>query len=180
MKSNSENSCCENFKMFPRKPQWQSPLRGHPLSMYAKFSKKLPFLTPWYAHVRVRIRGVRNVSFSENFAYVLNGWPLIVTFQLKYSQELNVIPAFTKYKILRYSTYLSENICETKSEKTLPSSLRWHLKPFSGQCSQFTPPENTKKPQRFPGVFRGCKIERLIKKLVNSDALRNLIPFIQF
>ena len=104
IRSISENSCCENFKMFPRKPQWQSPLRGHPLSMYAKFSKKLPFLTPWYAHVRVRIWGVRNVSFSENFAYVLNGWPLTVTFQLKYSQELNVIPAFTKYKILRYST----------------------------------------------------------------------------
>ena len=25
---------------------------GHPLSTYAKYSKKLTFLTPWYAHVR--------------------------------------------------------------------------------------------------------------------------------
>ena len=35
----------------------------HPFSTYAKFSEKLTFLIPW----------VRNVSFSENFAYVLNG-----------------------------------------------------------------------------------------------------------
>ena len=35
--------------------------RGHPFSTYAKLSTKLTFL--------------RNVSFSENFAYVLNGWP---------------------------------------------------------------------------------------------------------
>ena len=34
-------------------------VRGHPLSTYAKFSKKLTFLTP------------------ENFAYVLNGWAQI-------------------------------------------------------------------------------------------------------
>ena len=29
----------------------------HSFSTYAKFSEKLIFLTPWYAHVRVRIRG---------------------------------------------------------------------------------------------------------------------------
>ena len=29
------------------------------------------------SYVRVRIRGVRKVSFSRNFAYVLNGWSLI-------------------------------------------------------------------------------------------------------
>ena len=49
---------------------------GHPLSMYAKFSGKLTFLTPWYAHVRTCVyQGVRNVSFLEHFAHVLNGWP---------------------------------------------------------------------------------------------------------
>ena len=47
--------------------------RDHPFSTYAKFSEKLTFVTPRYAHVRVRIMGVRNVSFSENFAYVVNG-----------------------------------------------------------------------------------------------------------
>ena len=30
---------------------------GHPFGSYAKFSWKLKFLTPWYAHVRMRIRG---------------------------------------------------------------------------------------------------------------------------
>ena len=35
----------------------------HSFSTYAKFSKKVTFATPWYAHVRY---------FYENFAYVLN------------------------------------------------------------------------------------------------------------
>ena len=42
---------------------------SRPLSTYAKFCEKLTFLTPWYAHVRVRTcayLGVRNVSFSKN------------------------------------------------------------------------------------------------------------------
>ena len=52
--------------------QQRRQLGGHPLSTYANFSEKLTFPTPRYAHVRVRIRGVRNVSFSDNFAYVLN------------------------------------------------------------------------------------------------------------
>ena len=40
-------------------------VRGHPLSTYAKFSEKLTILT---------YQGVRNVSFSENFAYILKGY----------------------------------------------------------------------------------------------------------
>ena len=39
---------------------------------FAKFSEKLTYLTPWYAHVRVRLRGVGNVSFSENFTNAIN------------------------------------------------------------------------------------------------------------
>ena len=37
----------------------------HSFSTFAKYSEKLTFLTPWY-------HGVENVSFSENFANVLN------------------------------------------------------------------------------------------------------------
>ena len=48
--------------------------RNHSFSTYEKFSEKLTFLTLWYLNVWVRIRGVRNVSFPENFAYVLNVW----------------------------------------------------------------------------------------------------------
>ena len=54
-------------------------IRDHPFSKYAKFSEKLTFLPPdthtysWHVHACVRIRG-KNISFSGNFAYVLNGW----------------------------------------------------------------------------------------------------------
>ena len=48
--------------------------RNQSFSTYEKFSEKLTFLTLWYLNVWVRIRGVRNVSFPENFAYVLNVW----------------------------------------------------------------------------------------------------------
>ena len=41
----------------------------HLFSTLAKFSEKLVFLIPPYAHVRVRIRGVRKIRFLENFAY---------------------------------------------------------------------------------------------------------------
>ena len=42
------------------------PKRGHPFSRYENFPKN---------YVRTcTYQGVRNVSFSENFAYVLNGW----------------------------------------------------------------------------------------------------------
>ena len=36
------------------------------------FPKKLTYYTSLYAHVRMRIRGVRNISFPETFAYALN------------------------------------------------------------------------------------------------------------
>ena len=32
-------------------------IRDHSFITFAGFSEKLAFLTPWYAHVRVRIRG---------------------------------------------------------------------------------------------------------------------------
>ena len=52
-----------------------SSFRGHSFSTYAKFSEKLKFDIPWYAHV-THIQGVGNVSFTEDFAYVLND-PLV-------------------------------------------------------------------------------------------------------
>ena len=43
--------------------------RGHPFITCAEFFEKLTFLTQG-----VRNQGVRNVSFSENFADIPNGW----------------------------------------------------------------------------------------------------------
>ena len=45
--------------------------------MYQTFSEKVVFLTPWYTHVTCAYQGVRNVTFSENFANVLNELPLV-------------------------------------------------------------------------------------------------------
>ena len=62
--------------------------RDHPLSTYAKFSEKLTFLTPWYVHVRVYIRGLEMLVFrnilrtylmddpKEHFDYQRNTWIL--------------------------------------------------------------------------------------------------------
>ena len=43
----------------------KKPLRGHSFNTYAKFSEKLTYACAY--------QGVRNVSFSENFAYLING-----------------------------------------------------------------------------------------------------------
>ena len=66
------NSQCTNFndintmlEILLINTNWSS-VRDYSFSTYAKFSKKTTFLKPWYAHVRV--------SFSENFANVLNKW----------------------------------------------------------------------------------------------------------
>ena len=57
--------------------------RGHPLSTYAKFPEKLTFLTPLIRTRACAYQGVRNVSFSENLAYVLNWWPKHVDYHSK-------------------------------------------------------------------------------------------------
>ena len=47
---------------------------------YAKFSEKLTFLTHWLCADQV----IRNVSFSENFTYVLNKWsPISLMYLIK-------------------------------------------------------------------------------------------------
>ena len=37
------------------------------------FPKNLTFVIPWYVHT-CAYQGIRNVSFSKNFGYVLNEW----------------------------------------------------------------------------------------------------------
>ena len=56
--------------------------------MHADFSEKLTILTPWYTHM-CAYHGVRNISFSENNAYVLNGWFLtrILCIKLRYDDK---------------------------------------------------------------------------------------------
>ena len=47
-------------------------IKVHSFSRYAKFSEKLTFL-PLDTYTNVLVSGVKNVSFTENFTYVLNG-----------------------------------------------------------------------------------------------------------
>ena len=54
---------------------------------------KLTF-TPWYAHANVRL-GIRNVIFSENFAYILNGWFVNRFVNVLYRKLLHIIYLFT-------------------------------------------------------------------------------------
>ena len=42
---------------------YRQMVRSHPVSVYAKYSEKLIFLTPRYAHVRVRIKGLEMLVF---------------------------------------------------------------------------------------------------------------------
>ena len=52
-------------------------------STFAKFSEKLTFLIPWYAHEY----NVRNFSFSENFLYVLDEVSLMLMRNLKFRND---------------------------------------------------------------------------------------------
>ena len=77
-------------------PTQQKPtegIRNHSFSSYAKFLEKLTFLTPWYgvAYVRVCIRGVRNVNFSEHFAYVPNEWFLTYAHEIHCSKQESIL-----------------------------------------------------------------------------------------
>ena len=52
----------------------------HPFSKYVTFSKKLTFLTPWSVR-----NGGKRCFFSENLAYLLNGWSLSTDVLTSYS-----------------------------------------------------------------------------------------------
>ena len=51
---------------------WKIVSRDHSFSTYAKFCEKLAFFDPLIRTRTCPYQGVRNVSSSENFAYVLN------------------------------------------------------------------------------------------------------------
>ena len=71
------------------------------MSAYAKLSEKLTFPIPWYAHIRTcAYQRVRNISFSENFAHVLNRWSL----------KLDLNTPFTLHFSWKYSIKIGENL----------------------------------------------------------------------
>ena len=97
----------------------KNPLVGRPLSTYRKFYENLTFLTPWYAHVRVRIRGLEMLIFSENFPYLLNGWPLntfemsVVLVSFSWISTPSSVPCGSLISIIFFSfpwPYITRNV----------------------------------------------------------------------
>ena len=64
--------------------------------MYTNFSEKLTFLTPWYAHVFLRIRGQEMLVFNEIFAHVLYWWRPFLKRLLDASMLSRKGPSFSK------------------------------------------------------------------------------------
>ena len=106
----------------------------------SKLSKKRTFLTLWYAHVRVRIRGVRNVGFWGNFGVLCSLETPVFRFALlPYHrrmntskdancfpfQSLNMLPFYIRFKHLKLTYYsLLSNISEySLKTATFPSFL---------------------------------------------------------
>ena len=54
-----DSSSVDSYKIFflKEKAETDCSLKDHYFNTFSKFSEKLIFLTPCYAHVRVRIRG---------------------------------------------------------------------------------------------------------------------------
>ena len=70
---------------------------------HAKFFEKPLFFTPWYAHVRVRIRGVRNVIlFSWSTRFEIRPFILLPT-------NFELYRAYTD-KVIRKNWRLTTNI----------------------------------------------------------------------
>ena len=70
---------------------------GHPLSKFAKFSEKLTFLTPWYSHVCVRIRGLEMLVFRNILRMYLMDDPQPYHRSLKTSIEVHFYCFFMTY-----------------------------------------------------------------------------------
>ena len=66
-------------------------LRRHPLSMYAKFFQKVTFLTPWYAHVRGRIRELEMLVFRKILRTYLMDGPFLTFTHLLFSQKSSIV-----------------------------------------------------------------------------------------
>ena len=87
-----------------------APERGDPLSMSTKFSKKLTFLTPWYIHVRVRIRGFEMLGFMEILCTYLMDDPKMKT---KHQYHIKTISEYSRLiESSEYNVIEKKNFCQ--------------------------------------------------------------------
>ena len=112
-------TCDKNSTLKTQADSINEICKSFPFSKY-KFSEKLRFLSSWYAHVRTcAYLEARNLSFSENFAYVLNKWPLSNT-------EL-VLPFLTLEHIRRSSAHYRHRNEKEHLQNYRDNSFRFNL-----------------------------------------------------
>ena len=97
---------CFNFSFCTDLGIWESNKMGHSFSTYSTFSEKLTSITSWYAYVLTcAYQGVRNVSFVENFAYILNEWSLMKQKILQFWSVLASRPIKLEFFFMDYFNF---------------------------------------------------------------------------
>ena len=95
----------------------------------AKLSEKRTPLIPWYAHVCVRIRGVRNIRFSEHLVYfVFLKHPFWDSPFCSITDELVSLICFTfPIKLLGIKFSVKERWIENKNRISAWKDTQWNL-----------------------------------------------------
>ena len=140
----SNKKCFKLSKLCPRFLLW-----GHPFNTYIrKIFWKTNISYPLIRKRTCTYQGVRNVSFSENFMYVLNEWPLFYflwpwykIIQIWHCNEFALIAALNwcdsekvcslkseclqYYRFSAFSSKISSKALIFIKEKLYPSNLRF-------------------------------------------------------
>ena len=77
-------------------------LGDHSFSVYAQFSKKLTFLTPWYPHIRVCITEYEMSGFLKKI-FICTKWMILTQSKLQHS-------LLTLFHLLGYNDVLNVTI----------------------------------------------------------------------
>ena len=87
------------------------PERNHSFNMCATFSKKLTFLTPWYAHVRVRIRRLEMLILRKIYHLSVCIIDLVLVILVLFRLDLCIVkPKVFKFLSLKFLyVYINSN-----------------------------------------------------------------------
>ena len=95
-----------------------NPVRSHPLSMYAKFSEKLTFPTPWYTQIGVHIRGLEILVFLK----ILHTYLMDSPFSFRESSWEHFVRTSSGTLLLKLIIYWNESI---QSTNIIISYYKW-------------------------------------------------------
>ena len=109
------------YLLFFQMSVWNLNLvRDHPFSTYAKYSEKLTFLTPLYAHIHAHIRGLEMLAFQKKFVHTkwMIPWPI-----------LTLVTRYTTAQIDSENNWFKQGLCK-------PNSKRYFV--VSSQVNEYT------------------------------------------